>query len=266
MAKLIEGILGSFRGSVGTVIGYSFKGSWCMRAKPRFVHNPRTEKQQEHRMLFGDMVRLAARMLPALKLGFRHEAEERGMTEGNAFVKINWQRTGGRLTYSELQVARGPLAPVGFEGYEIDDEGVMTVRWEKNPTRGRANTDDKVIVFLYNAAQGESKLVDRAMRREQSVSILFPDGWAMEDVHVYGFVMDSEGRCSGSASLTPNPSPIGEGRMGEMGAMGVREDTEEIYIYKKNPTSAGNFVSLHRVLSGEKSTKETQNVMIKQRE
>ena len=78
--------------------------------------------------------------------------------------------------------------------------------------------------------------------------------------------MDREGRCSGSTSLTPDPSPIGEGRMGEMGAMGVREDTEEIYIYKKNPTIAGNFVSLHRVSSGEKSTKETQNVMIKQRE
>ena len=60
-----------------------------MRTKPRFVHNPRTEKQQEHRMLFGDMVRLASRMLPALKLGFRREAEERSMTEGNAFVKIN---------------------------------------------------------------------------------------------------------------------------------------------------------------------------------
>ena len=201
MARLVEGILGGFRGSVGRVIGYNFKGGWFVRTKPRFVHNPRTEMQQAHRMLFGDMVRLASRMLPALKLGFRREADERGMTEGNAFVKINWQRTGGLLTYSELQVSRGPLAPVGFEGYELDDEGVMTVRWEKNPTRGRANAEDKVIVFLYNAAWGESKLVDRATRREQSVSILIPDGWEMEDVHVYGFVMDIEGRCSMSAYL-----------------------------------------------------------------
>ena len=202
MARLIEGILGGFRGSVGSLIGYNFKGGWFVRTKPRFVHNPRTEKQQEHRMLFGDMVRLASRMLPALKLGFRREAEERGMTEGNAFVKINWQRTGGRLTYSELQVARGPLAPVGFEGYELDEEGVMTVRWEKKPTRGRANSDDRVVVLLYNAALGESKLVDRALRREQSVSILIPDGWAMEEVHVYGFVRDSEGRCSGSSYIS----------------------------------------------------------------
>ena len=199
---MIEGILGGFRGSVGRVIGYNYKGGWFVRTKPRFVHNPRTEKQQTHRMLFGDMVRLASRMLPALKLGFRREAEERGMTEGNAFVKINWQRTGGLLTYSELQVARGPLAPVGFEGYELDDEGVMTVRWEKNPTRGRANADDKVIVFLYNAALGESKLVDRATRREQGVSILIPDGWEMEDVHVYGFVMDRDGRCSVSGYIS----------------------------------------------------------------
>ena len=226
MAKIAEGILGGFSGKMGTVIGYRYKKTWCTRAKPRFVHNPRTEKQQEHRMLFGDMVRLASRMLPALKFGFRHEADERGMTEGNAFVKINWQRTGGLLTYSDLQVARGPLAPVGFEGYELDDEGVMTVRWEKNPTRGRANADDRVVLFLYNAALGESKLVDRATRREQSVSILIPEGWAMEDVHVYGFVMDSEGRCSMSAYLGRVESKRDASDISSRGGVGAERKVE----------------------------------------
>ena len=196
MAKIAEGILGGFNGKVGTVVGYRFKGRWCMRAKARFVSNPKTQAQQEHRMLFGDMVRLASRMLPVLRLGFRHEADAKGLTEGNAFVKINWQRTGGLLTYSRLQVARGPLAPVGFEGYTLDDEGVLTVRWEKNPTRGRANSDDRVAIFLYNAALGQGKLVDRALRRHQSINIILPDGWEMSDVHLYGFVADSEGHCS----------------------------------------------------------------------
>ena len=240
MAKIINGILGGYRGSVGRTIGYSYKGTWCLRAKPRFVHNPRTERQQEHRMLFGDMVRLASRMLPALRLGFRREAAERRMTEGNAVVKINWQRTGGLLTYSELQIARGPLAPVGFQGYELTDDGVLTVRWEKNPTRGRANADDKVILFLYNSAIGEGKLVDRATRRQQSVNVLLPDGWALDDVHVYGFTIDREGRCSGSsyvgeAGVTREAGEAGmtgeAGVTGMVGMAGITGGVEETDYY-----------------------------------
>ena len=42
MAKQRNGINDAFRGSVGTVIGYEWRGQWCMRARPRYVHNPRT--------------------------------------------------------------------------------------------------------------------------------------------------------------------------------------------------------------------------------
>ncbi len=86
----VIGILGGFSGTVGTVIGYRRNNQWFMRAKPRFVANPRTEAQQAHRRQFGDMVSLASKLLPALKVGMRHYAPQHAMTAGNAFVHLNW--------------------------------------------------------------------------------------------------------------------------------------------------------------------------------
>ena len=51
MAKQHYGINGGYRGAVGTVIGYEWNGRWCLRSRPRRVHNPRTERQQQLRQL-----------------------------------------------------------------------------------------------------------------------------------------------------------------------------------------------------------------------
>ena len=45
MAKIEQGILGPFRGTVGTVIGYRWRDRWCMRARPRFYHDRRSDAQ-----------------------------------------------------------------------------------------------------------------------------------------------------------------------------------------------------------------------------
>ena len=76
------------------------------------------------------------------------------------------------------------------------------------------NSDDRVVMFPYNAARGESKLVNLATRRGKSVSIILPKSWVLDNVLVYGFVTDSEGRYSMSSYVTlREPSkeePIGQ--------------------------------------------------------
>lgn len=69
MAKQRYGINDGYRGTVGTVIGYMWRGRWCLRARPRSVRNPRTEKQQHNRELFKQMVFLASAFKQALRQG-----------------------------------------------------------------------------------------------------------------------------------------------------------------------------------------------------
>ena len=45
MARQIEGINGGFCGRVGTVIGYEWRGKWCMRSYPRHIHDAKSPQQ-----------------------------------------------------------------------------------------------------------------------------------------------------------------------------------------------------------------------------
>ena len=81
MAKQRFGINDGYRGTVGTVIGYQWRGKWCLRARPRFVRNPRTERQQRNRDLFKASVQLAGSMKEALRFlrGFHPAAHPAGL-------------------------------------------------------------------------------------------------------------------------------------------------------------------------------------------
>ena len=107
MAKQRFGVNDAYRGTVGTVIGYEWRGKWCLRARPLHVRNPRTAKQQSNRQLFRQMVDLASHMKFALRKGLRGVSLGMHVTECNLFVKRN------------------------KECFSLDAEGQMVVDWER---------------------------------------------------------------------------------------------------------------------------------------
>ena len=115
MAKQRYGINDAYRGTVGTVIGYEWRGKWCLRSRPSHVHNPRTEKQQANRSLFRQMVDLAGSMKTALRKGLRHVSLGMHVTECNLFLKRNKGRfsldADGKLSvdWEQLIVSEGTL-------------------------------------------------------------------------------------------------------------------------------------------------------------
>ena len=130
MAKQRHGINDAYRGTVGTVIGYEWRGKWCLRARPLHVHNPRTAKQQGNRLLFKQMVDLASRMKTALRKGLRGVSLGMHITECNLFVKRNkecFSLDAGRMPavqggeqrmvveWENLIVSEGALAAPVFE-------------------------------------------------------------------------------------------------------------------------------------------------------
>ncbi len=113
MAKLEQGILGPFRGKVGTVVGYLWRGRHVVRAYRREVNYPNTDRQQAERAWFVEMVRFAATARQALLLGLRERASTWQMTEGNAFVKMNKDCFG--RTHAPV-AACGGATPSNLEG------------------------------------------------------------------------------------------------------------------------------------------------------
>ena len=207
MAKQSYGILDGYSGTIGPVIGYQWRGRWCLRARPRRVHNPQTEAQQEHRMLFRDMVQMASRFTPVLRYGLHTASTEEHMTEGNLFVKMNKDCfTPQGIDYEQLQVSAGPVAPVAFTRAEVDEQLVLRTEFERNPLRLRADGDDKVYVYAYCPQQQRGVMSAAAYRRSKRLEMALPDEWAGMDVYFYGFVVDYQQRASETLAVDVSQS------------------------------------------------------------
>ena len=211
-----------YRGTVGPVIGYQWRGRWCLRARPRHVSNPQTVAQQAHRMRFRDMVQLAGRMNRALRLGLRAASLEEGMTECNLFVKMNKDCfIPDGVDYERLVVSRGPVAPVAFTQVELGDDMVLRTVFEKNPLRMRADAEDEVRVWAFCPALQCGVLSAPVFRRSKRLEMALPDEWAGLDVHFYAFVTDYAQRASETIYFE-GVRGVQECEQGVQGVRGVR--------------------------------------------
>ena len=206
MARVDSGILGPFTGRVGTVVGYRWKNTHCMRAYVEHIRYPNTESQQRERDWFVSMVRFAAQARPALKLGMKHHAKEAGMTEGNFFVMLNKQHfshTDGQVEvdYSKLHLSFGPAADVYFHEARFEEDQTVVVDFEKNRLQLRASSEDSVYLYAYAPGLGQGLLSAPVARRSKSVRFRLPEWWSGREVHLYGFVVDKDGRPSNSTYI-----------------------------------------------------------------
>ncbi len=257
MAKLEQGILGPFRGKVGTVVGYLWRGKHVVRAYRREINYPNTKMQQAEREWFVGMVRFAATARQALLLGLREKAARDVMTEGNVFVRMNKGCFGrgaarrvrsetplrpaatspcegevrenaisnqeyitrnqmpspsgcsplqgelpegvrGGIDYERIRIAEGAAAPVRFTTASVDENNVLRVDFEKNSGMSRAKGSDRVYIYVYNIDTREGLLSHPAERRRGQLEMQLPEGWNELNIKMWGFVVDSEGRASGS--------------------------------------------------------------------
>ena len=211
MAKLEGNAFGGFRGKLGNVVGYRWKDVWCVRMRPERVRNPRSEAQQRHRSLFAAEVRLAGRMGWALNVGLAAVSDEMHMTPHNVFVKANqgaFAADGGSdgglaVDWEHLIISAGPVSPVALGVPEISGDGVLTVQFEKNTCRMRADNFDQVHLYVYCPAVAMGYLAAPVYRKDKKISLALPETFAGQAFHVYAFVTDKDGRASDTAYADP---------------------------------------------------------------
>lgn len=124
MARIKNGILGGFNGKVGEVIGQNYAGVSTMRAMPKYVTNPRTEAQTEHRDLFKTIVQLMKGANSVLR--FSNENRNKVYNGFNSAVKFNWANAiaNGQIVLEELTFGT-------FWGGELDNL-VISSSWKTN--------------------------------------------------------------------------------------------------------------------------------------
>ena len=86
MGKIKQGILGGFRGTVGTVVGSSWNGIAYMKGKPQSVKNPKTAAQLQQRAYFKDLQGLVGQLTDE-QLQSLFPTVMRGMTRRNMLTR-----------------------------------------------------------------------------------------------------------------------------------------------------------------------------------
>ena len=201
MGTVSDGIHSGYSGMVGNVIGYQWRGKWCIRVRPARYRDAKSAPQLEQRSRFRQTVAFAGKAKRILQIGLHKASAERGMTECNYFMRLNNRYItlqDGKLAidYEQLLFSEGPVAPVAFNSVEMVGETTLRIGFEKNPLHRVTSPSDQVYVVLYFPELDQFYLPAPALRREKQIDIELEERWIGQEMHLWGFVQDYAGRTS----------------------------------------------------------------------
>ena len=135
MGKYNKGILGSFTGQVGTVVGSSWKGIEVMKSRNKTRKKPPTARQIAQRARFsfvGTFIKPLAKLLNmAFRYNYRH-----ALKGSNGEYKID---------YAKVMISSGDLHPSVNTVAEVMDNTVK-FSWNGNSDHTGTNPNDKTIL------------------------------------------------------------------------------------------------------------------------
>ena len=157
MAKYRKGILGPVRGTVGTVVGSSWRSIDYLRSRPSGYRDRKSDAQKAQRDLFKKHAAMARGMLTAARIGLRSLAAR--TTEYNVLMRRLHQ---AGEHYEQLRISSGVHPALeGLTATHDATAGRVTVRW--TPAAGRAEDLACVAVAAPGQSYAASAVVKQAL-------------------------------------------------------------------------------------------------------
>jgi hypothetical protein len=193
MAKIKQGILGGFSGTVGPVIGGSWKGIQYLRAKPHKYPVIPTKKQSVHFNKFGAGISLAKSVKNTIIKPIWNQKAVK-MSGFNLFVKTNkdvFDETGAVYDFPNLKFSVGdlPLPENIAVANDVTGNGAIVITWNNNTAIAIAAPTDLLRVVVLNRNEPVVLNGLTFTRNAGSATIQLPYG-AGETVHLYIFFED----------------------------------------------------------------------------
>ena len=210
MAIFSKGILGGFSGTVGNVVGGSWRGIDYMRSKPTKVSNPNTPAQQTQRGKFKLVMSLLRRIKPVIQAGFNSNNKRKSAFNIASSYNLKNAVTGSvpnlAIDYAALSVSRGILVPAEGALVESTTPGELTFSWNDNSQMGSAQADDQALILVYNPVKERALyIVDGGPSRSDSTyTMSVPSSYEGDTVETYlGFVSADGKETADSEYLGP---------------------------------------------------------------
>lgn len=192
MAVYKQGILGSFSGKVGTVVGSSWRGVPYLRSLATKVANPRTAAQVEVRGRLATTVKQLRLFTETVRRGF---VDGGGVAAGwSAAVRRNIalleaDGAGGyKLSPDKMELSDGTAA---FDVSVTNAAGRLSLTWGA-PAKGDDFYGGKVYMAAFNAKNGKAANFSAAISAgSASFSLTSLLDGADDDVSIYTFAANA---------------------------------------------------------------------------
>ncbi len=199
MGTISKGILGGFSGTVGTVIGGSWKGIDYMRSQPSKRSNTLTPAQMDQRLKFSLVIKFIQTMAGLVMLSFRNYAVK--MTGTNNAVSYNLKNavTGVApnftIDYSLVLISRGDLpnalTPAAAPGSQA---GKVTFTWGNNAGVGKSKGDDKALLVVHCPARNQTVYTTGSAARSALTETLDVSTFSGQTVETYMGFISADGK------------------------------------------------------------------------
>jgi hypothetical protein len=207
MATYDKGILGPFSGTVGTVVGASWRGKSVMRSRPKKTSHTPTESQKLQREKFSVAVQFITPIKSVLSRYFGINMGSRSRlnlaTSYTMKEVLQWTGSEYEILYNKFMISKGELQGIQDGSVRADPSRVVTLEWVDNSGQGMALPDDQLLVVFYVPAGGVFEVYEHvAERAERSAQITLPAYLADAEVEIWAtFVNDTHKRAATSSYL-----------------------------------------------------------------
>ena len=189
MGTYKKGILGSFSGKVGTVVGSSWNGIEYMRSLPKPSTKTPTDLQMIQRAKLGMAIGFFSPIRALINIGFKSLAVRQ--TPYN--VATSQLLADGIIgTYPDLMIdypkvlfSKGSLTGA-WSPAVASAAGKVNVTWQDNSASGTAKPSDKAMLLVYNPEKSQYVFTTEGEARSVLADSLdLPADFAGDTVHVW---------------------------------------------------------------------------------
>lgn len=198
MGIISKGILGPVSGTVGTVIGGTWKGISYLRSQSSSRRTSFSQAQLEQQAKFALTMKFLQSMTPLLAVSFRDYAVE--MTGFNNAMRYTLKNaiTGVypayEIDYNMVLVSRGDLPNALSPTATSTIAGTVSYQWQDNSGVGKAMPTDTAVLVVYCPDLNQCIFTTAGNSRSAGAAALQVSTFSGEVVQVYISFLSADGK------------------------------------------------------------------------
>lgn len=192
MATITKGILGGFSGTVGTIVGATWRGKDIIRSRPKPSGKQPTEKQKLQQAKFGLAINFLQPLRTLQNLYFGNKAGVKSRVNQAVSYLINNAmevvENLPKLVYNKVLITKGDLTGFQNVAVVVQPDQVMKFSWENNVEQGNAAADDVFCAVCYCEELNDFSITDNGIRRDALLAeVQLPEYLQGKQVRVFVF-------------------------------------------------------------------------------